>query len=559
LESSESDNSVVRCFDDISDIEKALSQCTDVLEEIIKFSHFSKDVSFKVFLKKRRLPPKIDAKIRRKFAAHHEYDDVEWFPYVLACHDGMKVVYEVMEPSGRFSLKMKDGWKATDFTDEEKELFGKGQLCKRFQISKSVYLVAPLLETNSENVDYFKEVEHDGLTVFKEIKEQYLYQLDIQEWCATLMALWTMMTHMYQIWNSIPYFFFLAERGSGKSTALYVMSVLSSMGQYWVSPRPSPLFRAVDILQPTLFLDETEMLNEDDQAEINNLLNAGYQKGAKVPRTNTEKMVVEFFDAYCPKALASTTPPNPTLESRCLKIPLNRTKHPEIYVQRTPTHRLKSLKDLNLKAAFWSIEQGAAVAGYDPQTIFTKYASKFEGAPARALEIMVPLLSIYELLDLENEGEAENLAKIIEYQAQEQKTQSINEADQRVIVALWELVNSSEITITTKSIIKTILGCEPGSKDENGAPMVSEAETKFYNPQRIGGILKTLHVPVSTIDGRKQYMRKMTLDERFLFIKDLLESHSIEVSSVKDAVDKKPAGQQSIDVERLNTKKGALF
>jgi len=559
MESANYDGTTVKCFEEVTDTEKALAQCTDVLEELVKFSYFSKDAAFKVFLKKKYLPPKIDAKMRRKFAAHHEFDDAEWFPFVLACHDGMKVVYEVLDPKGRFALKLKDGWKITDFTEEEKELFGKGQLCKRFQISKSVYLLAPLLETCKENNDYFKDVEHDGLTIFKELKEQYLYQLDIDEWCATLMALWTMMTHMYQIWNSIPYFFFLAERGSGKSTALFIMSILCSMGQYWVSPRPSPLFRAVDVLQPSLFLDETEMLNEDDQAEINNLLNAGYQKGAKVPRTNTEKMVVEFFDAYCPKALASTTPPDPTLESRCLRIPLRRTKHPEIYVQRAPSHRLKLLKDLNLRTSYWSIEQGQAVAQYDAQSIFTKYAEKFKDAPSRALEIMIPILTIYDLLDLENEGESENMAKIIEHQAQEQKTQSVNEIDQRVIVALWNLINDGEVIITTKNIIRTILGADPGAKDANGTPLVSEAEAKFYNHQRIGGILKTLHIPVSTIDGRKQYMRKMTLDDRYLFIKDLLETYSIEVSSVKSISEREPKGQQTIGVEHLDTKKGVLF
>ncbi len=559
MESNNIDRSTVRCFDDITDIEKALGQCTDVLEEIVKFSYFSKKVAFKIFMKKRRLPPKIDNNVRRKWAAHHEYDDVEWFPYVLACHDGMKVIYEVLDPSGRFSLRLKDGWTINDFTEEEKELLGKAQLAPRFQISKSIYLVAQLLETNDENMEYFKDVDHDGLTVFRELKEQYIFQMDIDEWCATQMALWTMATHMYQIWNSFPYFFLLAERGSGKSTALYLMSILCSMGQFWVSPRPSPLFRTVDILQPSLFLDETEMLNEDDQAEINNLLNSGYQKGAKVPRTNTEKMVVEFFDAYCPKALASTKPPDPTLESRCLKIPLKRTKNPEIFVKRAPSHRHALLRNLNLKTAYWSIEAGTHVANMDFEEIFAKYSEKFKGAPSRALEVMVPLFCIYELLDLENEGEAENMAKIIEYQAQEQKTQSVNEADQRVIVALWELVNESETSITTKGIIKKILGGDPGAKDANGNPAVSESEAKFYNPQRIGGILKTLHVPVATIDGRKQYMRKMTLDDRFAFVKDLLESYSIEVSGIKDASKGEPHGQQSIDVDHLNTKRGVKF
>jgi hypothetical protein len=146
---------------------------------------------------------------------------------------------------------------------------------------------------------------------------------------------------MFQLWSAFPYFFILAERGSGKSRVLKFMSMVCSMGQYWVSPRASPMFRSVEALQPTLCLDETEMLNDEDQAELVNLLNAGYERGAKVPRTNSEKMVVEFFDAYCPKALASTKPPSTVLESRCLKVPIRRTQRLSEFVRRDPTLKRK--------------------------------------------------------------------------------------------------------------------------------------------------------------------------------------------------------------------------
>jgi hypothetical protein len=384
-----------------------------------------------------------------------------------------------------------------------------------------------------------------------------MFHIDAEEWCATLMALYTMATYVYTIWNSFPYIFLLAERGSGKSRVLKMLSMLCSMGLYWVSPRPSPLFRTVDALHPSLFMDETELMNDDDQAEIVNLINAGYQKGALVPRTNTDNgMAVEMFDAYCPKGLASTKPPSPTLESRSLKIPLRRTRRPEDFVKRDPAFHRDAIKMLNQNQSYWSIENGIAIANIELDDILKKYTDRFKDVPARTLEIMFPLLCIYEFLGLEFEDEEENLAKIIEYQSQEQKTSTINDADQRVVVALWSMVNQSESTISTKKIINELLkadGIAPGT--------ATEEELKFYSPGKIGNILKTLHVPSKNIDGRKQYMRDLDLDSRVKFVRDLLEAYSIDVSSAVGAKDQsdKPKGQQSFEVPHINTGTGGTL
>lgn len=518
------------------DYENILRLTRPARDKIVKFAYFDERVSFKVFLMKKVLPEGMDSKLRRSYAEHSELHNVEWFPYAFSCVNGKRTIFEIANKTGQFRIEYMSLRDKDQYTEQEWKDYDENP--PSFQLSERIYALAPSIETDEGEMEYFLDVERDGVELFKELKAEIQYHVDIDDWCSSLIALWIMSTHMFQLWSAFPYFFILAERGSGKSRLLKFMSMVCSMGQYWVSPRASPMFRSVEALQPTLCLDETEMLNDEDQAELVNLLNAGYERGAKVPRTNSEKMVVEFFDAYCPKALASTKPPSTVLESRCLKVPIRRTQRLSEFVRRDPALKRKYLETLKKNICYWSIDNGSKIASQDMDIIYSKYSERFQGVPARALQIMAPILSLYEYLGLDDEGEAENLQKIIGFQAAEQKTSSVNDSDQRIIVALYQVVNKGLAPITTKLITE-----EMGLEDD---------EKKYYSSQRIGNVLKTLHVPSKMIDGRKQYMRDMDPTQRYEFVKQLILAYSIEVSNIGTVAGVK---QQTMDVEIIDTKK----
>jgi hypothetical protein len=100
------------------------------------------------------------------------------------------------------------------------------------------------------------------------------------------------------------------------------------------------------------------------------------------------------------------------------------------------------------------------------------------------------------------------------------------------------VVNKGLAPITTKLITE-----EMGLEDD---------EKKYYSSQRIGNVLKTLHVPSKMIDGRKQYMRDMDPTQRYEFVKQLILAYSIEVSNIGTVAGVK---QQTMDVEIIDTKK----
>lgn len=144
----------------------------------------------------------------------------------------------------------------------------------------------------------------------------------------TLMALWTLGTYVFPLFEAFPYINLYGVKESGKSRTGTVASLLSFNGRQTVGISPSSLFRGIDGLRWSLVLDEAELFsknankNSSRREEIMPLVLEGYKRGATVPRINTaeKRMVMEEFETYCPKILASTEELGHILGSRTLPI-----------------------------------------------------------------------------------------------------------------------------------------------------------------------------------------------------------------------------------------------
>jgi hypothetical protein len=97
----------------------------------------------------------------------------------------------------------------------------------------------------------------------------------------------------------------------------------------WVAIQPTEaiLFRRVDQLRPTLFLDEVDTLfhSKDDRHEpLRALLNAGNRRGTTVPRIVPGARKGDFethdFEVFCPKLLAGIGHPPVTVADRSIPI-----------------------------------------------------------------------------------------------------------------------------------------------------------------------------------------------------------------------------------------------
>lgn len=529
---------------------RVLRDSSPVMEKVVMFGDVTEDYSFRVYLMPRHLDPGDAAsKLRRPWAQHPEFLDVEYFPHVLASFNGKK---EVLYPdlSGDFSINvvMRPGDRVGGGV-----MSTSGCATYKFRVSKNLYQHVNTLTIEDEFIEQFEAFDKGGYEIYRELVHVFQKYVDTPRWVAAQTALWVMGTYLFNGFNAFPYLLLMAERGSGKTRFLELIRDLSSIGFLWVKPTLSTLFRAVHALHPTVCLDEMEWMNDErnpDGQEMLNILNAGYQKGAIVPRTASEKgMIVEYFNVYCPKAIATTQEISGVLNSRCLRLPILRTTNPD-FVASDPSSDKEYLEDIQRDLVFWSIVNGAGVAAIDKKAVVTKYRGdpRFSGAPPRVFQIMVPILTMFEYLNLGELTTAEkdhplwadelgDLAKCIEYQAAEAKAQSVDDDVQLVLITLLRRLQDVGVPVKIKDILEDM----PLELDEK----------KFFTPKRIGKILAKFDVPKRKVDGRPEYFGgyKWNQSSALEFLNTILTRYSVdtlEAVAKRDAEDRKKAGQSKI-------------
>ncbi len=93
------------------------------------------------------------------------------------------------------------------------------------------------------------------------------------------------------------------------------------------------LFRKIEADCPTLLLDEVDTIfsngKDDGKESLRALLNAGFERRAKIPRCVRQNHELREFAVFCPKALAGIGRLPDTVSDRCISIRLVRRAQTE--------------------------------------------------------------------------------------------------------------------------------------------------------------------------------------------------------------------------------------
>jgi hypothetical protein len=93
---------------------------------------------------------------------------------------------------------------------------------------------------------------------------------------------------------------------SGKSRLLEVVKLLARGPRLFVNVSAAALFRLIEKECPTVLIDEVDGIfkkTDEANADLVSLLNVGWERGAFVPRCVGTNHEVQFFPAFCAKAL----------------------------------------------------------------------------------------------------------------------------------------------------------------------------------------------------------------------------------------------------------------
>lgn len=122
-------------------------------------------------------------------------------------------------------------------------------------------------------------------------------------------AVWVAHTWMIEAFDTTPRLALLSpEPGSGKSRVLEIFELLCFNPMHVLNASAPAIFRSLHEQPTTLLLDEVDTIfhsSAGDSAEaLRSIINAGYRRGATVPRVSGKDHTVERFEVFSAVALA---------------------------------------------------------------------------------------------------------------------------------------------------------------------------------------------------------------------------------------------------------------
>jgi putative DNA primase/helicase len=179
-------------------------------------------------------------------------------------------------------------------------------------------------------------------------------------------ALWAVGTHRFSVFAIFPRLFITAaEKQSGKTTLLDVLSNVVSRPLLASNITAAALFRTIAVAKPALLLDEADSYAKENE-ELRGIINSGHRADGAVIRTVGEQFEPRSFGVFSPMAIAAIGDLAATILDRSVILKLVRRRPDEAVEPMRLDRAPADLKMLARKAARWAADHGKALAAADP-------------------------------------------------------------------------------------------------------------------------------------------------------------------------------------------------
>lgn len=259
-------------------------------------------------------------------------------------------------------------------------------------------------------------------------------------------------TYIYRIFRYFPYAWLNAEKGSGKTLLMEVVSAIAFNGELITSPTEAVIFRDVANNQVTMCIDEVEMLKKRDKdvyGAIISLLNAGFNKSGYVKRVEGNgkgSFLVKSFPAYSPKMFAGINEIDAVLRDRTVKIPLLRKKESEVVDRYKETEDIKELQQsIRDNLYIFSLKYGSDIA-----KIYSERSELIQGISHlknRELDIWEPIFILANIVDGQNDNSVltDMMEELSRKSSEEKITESIAQNEtQKVLHVLQDMLREED-------------------------------------------------------------------------------------------------------------------
>lgn len=222
----------------------------------------------------------------------------------------------------------------------------------------------------STGVEEYESLEK----IVSEIREYYDHYFEAPDFFRRFLPYYTVFTWVYDKFPFIPYLHFVGRTSTGKSWAAETIASLcykaiDAAGSVTIAS----LFRAVDVWNGTVYLDEFDLNNfgSEGKTAMENFMKAGVSDRSILRVEGEKKREVVPYSVKSPKIFTSETPiSSPGLQSRTLVIQMEKNKKRLPLYKLTDYHergesirnklllwRLHTLNEINLKDIEFGFEE----------------------------------------------------------------------------------------------------------------------------------------------------------------------------------------------------------
>jgi len=244
-----------------------------------------------------------------------------WYYGLKAELDGRKIIYVILS-NGQV------------LCDSKKDVSGKiiNQIKDNSINYRSDIISLGIQSWSIDAINYFvpdgNMTPKSSLELYLTIKKNIDYYMDLKDPLdLDIISLFVIMTYCFQLFESVPYLYLVADISSGKTTLSNLIANLSFNSVDASNASRASLFRVVEGNSPLLIIDDYMDLNKETMQDINHLMKVGYKKGAIAIRMDesSKNKDVNVFSVYCPKVITNTLSLDKAIESRSFIIRLTRS------------------------------------------------------------------------------------------------------------------------------------------------------------------------------------------------------------------------------------------
>lgn len=276
---------------------------------------------------------------------------------------------------------------------------------------------------------------------------------------ATVVALWTLGTYLYQLLARYPYLLVTSPaKRCGKTRLLELVAAVGFRCRgLTTSPTEAAIFRGAELHGGVEVMDEVEPLMSgrgDRERACQSVLNAGFQRGATVPRVqNLPDGTHDFeeFHVYRPRVLGGVGAFAETLEDRGILITLER-KSPTQATARLVWRRLEAeAGPLRDRCAIWALTHADELAA---RLEALQTVDDLASLDDRARSLWEPLWLIADQAQREGSPEVrQTLLAAVAQAASERQAAEQDAALTGFLEALLEICEGPECVLRSKALL----------------------------------------------------------------------------------------------------------